>query len=66
MNKINLDAEIAFMKTAANGLDTNWLPLFSILRSRQNGWLFVDDIFRYIVLNDEVWISIKISLKFDP
>ena len=27
-------------------------------------WIFIDDIFKCIFLNDNVWISIKISLKF--
>ena len=36
------------------------------LRPRQNGRLFLDDIFKWIFLNENVWISIKISLKFVP
>ena len=32
----------------------------------QNGSHFVDDIFRRIFLNENVWISIKISLAFIP
>ena len=36
------------------------------LRPRQNGRLFADDIFEYIFLNEDVWIPIKISLKFVP
>ena len=36
------------------------------LRPRQNGRHFADDIFKYIFLNENVWIPIKISLKFDP
>ena len=36
------------------------------LRSRQNGRHFPDDIFKWILLNENVWISIKISLKFVP
>ena len=35
------------------------------LRLRQNGWQFADDIFKYI-LNEIIWISIKISLNFVP
>ena len=38
--------------------------LFNTLRPRQNGRLFADDIFKWISLNENVWISIKISLKF--
>ena len=33
---------------------------------RQNGHHFPDDIFKCIFLNENVWISIKISLKFAP
>ena len=36
------------------------------LRPRQNGRHFPDDIFNYIFLNENIWISIKISLKFVP
>ena len=34
------------------------------LRPRQNGRHFPDDIFKCIFMNENVWISIKISLKF--
>ena len=36
------------------------------LRPRQNGRPFPDDIFKCIFLNDNIWISNKISLKFVP
>ena len=36
------------------------------LRLRQTGRHFADDIFKCIVLNGNIWISIKISLKFVP
>ena len=36
------------------------------LRRRQNGRHFPDDIFKCIFLNENVWISIKISLRFVP
>ena len=36
------------------------------LRTRQNGRHFVDDIFKCIFLNENVWTSLKISLKFVP
>ena len=36
------------------------------LRPRQNGSHFADEIFRCIFLNQIVWFSIKISLKFVP
>ena len=40
--------------------------LFNTLRPRQNGRHFPDDIFKWIFLNENVWISINISLKFVP
>ena len=36
------------------------------MRPTQNGRYFADDRFKYIFLNENVWISIKISLKFVP
>ena len=36
------------------------------LRPRQNGRHFADDIFKCIFLNENIWISIKISMKFVP
>ena len=40
--------------------------LVNTLRQRQNGRHFPDDIFKWIFLNENVWISINISLKFVP
>ena len=39
---------------------------FNTLRPRQNGRHFQDDIFKYMFLNENLWIPIKISLKFVP
>ena len=36
------------------------------LRPRQNGRHFPDDILKWIFVNENLWISIKISLKFLP
>ena len=36
------------------------------LRPRQNGRHFADDIFKCFILNENVWIPIKISLKVVP
>ena len=36
------------------------------LRPRQNGRHFADDTFKCIFLNENVWISLQISLKFVP
>ena len=38
----------------------------STLRPRQNGRHFPDDTFKRIFLNENISISIKISLKFVP
>ena len=42
------------------------LTAFNTLRPRQNGRHFPDNIFKCIFLNKNVWIPIKISLKFVP
>ena len=39
---------------------------FNTLRPRQNGRHYSDGIFKCILLNDDVWISLKVSLKFVP
>ena len=40
--------------------------IFNTLRPRQNGPHLADNIFKCIFLNENVLISIKISLKFIP
>ena len=44
---------------------SNWGRLVNTLRPRENGRHF-PDILKCIFLNEKVWISIKISLKFVP
>ena len=39
---------------------------FNTLRPRQNGRHFLDDTFKCIFLNENIYISINISLKFVP
>ena len=41
-----------------------WINIINTLRPRQNGRHFPDDILKCIFLNENAWISIKISLKF--
>ena len=41
-------------------------PSINTLRRRQNGCHVAEDIFKCIFLNENVWIPIKISLKFGP
>ena len=45
------------------GLLSIWI---NTLRPRQNGRHFADDIFKCIFLNENIWISIRISMKFVP
>ena len=40
--------------------------VLNTLRPRQNGRHFPDDIFKCIFFNANIWISLKISLKFVP
>ena len=42
------------------------IPAIITLRPRRNGHQFPDDIFNWILLTENVWISIKMSLKFVP
>ena len=37
-----------------------------VIRPRQNGRHFTEDILKCIFLNENVWIPIEISLKFVP
>ena len=43
-----------------------WNCTLNILRPRQNGRHFADDIFKWIFLNENVWVPTEISLKFVP
>ena len=43
-----------------------WPLWVKSLRPRQNGRLFADDTFKHIFFNENIRISIKISLKFVP
>ena len=45
---------------------TKFYYAINTLRLRQNGLHFADDIFKRIFFNENVGISIKISLKFVP
>ena len=41
-------------------------PYINTLKLRQNGCYFAEDSFKYIFVNENVWISIDISLHFVP
>ena len=43
-----------------------WHHGVNTLRPRRNGRYFADDIFKRIFVNENIWIPIKISLKFVP
>ena len=50
-----------------NGNSFVWpVLLVNTLRPRQNRRHFADDIFKCIFLNENVWITVEISLKFVP
>ena len=44
----------------------NCSQISNTLRPKQNGCHFPDNIFKCIFLNESIWISIEISLKFVP
>ena len=47
-------------------LNIKWVIKFNTLRLRQNGRHFPDNIFKWIFFNENVSLSITISLKFVP
>ena len=51
---------------AVNLFQWQAISYLNSLWSRQNGRLFPDDILKCIFVNENVWIFIKISLKFVP
>ena len=60
-----LDAHfIHFTKISGKSLDFYFLVGTHLNTLRQNGRYFADDIFISIFLNENVWISLKISLQF--
>ena len=55
---------ITFLYSGHSGTSDTFL--INTLRPRRNEQHFADDIFKRIFFNENVWISIKISLKFVP
>ena len=47
----------------SSGLSKHW---FNTLRPKQNGRHFAEDICKCIFLNENVWMAVKISLKYIP
>ena len=54
--KLSIHFELAVVNVA----------VVNTLRPRRNRRHFADDIFKYVFMNENVWISIKISLKIVP
>ena len=54
-----------FILNSRHSSRPRWIN-FNTLRPRQNGRHDPDDIFKCIILSENVWILIKISLKFVP
>ena len=52
------------MNFAIRELFWRMICIINQLRPKQNGRKFTNDIFRCIFLNENIWISIKISLRF--
>ena len=62
-HKCDLTITLYVVKRTKSSVETKNV---NTLRPRQNGRHFADDIFKSIFLNKNVWIPIKISLKFVP
>ena len=56
---------LGFLLVKCYGWLGYWLDV-NALRPRQNGRHFADHVFRCIFLNENIWISLKISQKFGP
>ena len=55
------------LQSVSTGVYGKWkYKVLNTLRPRQNGRHFADDTFKHIFLNENVRISLKISLKFVP
>ena len=65
-----MDGCLVFLSPGGVHLHTCWVETACLgvdsLRPRRNGRQFPDDIFKCILLNENVWTSSNISLKFVP
>ena len=62
----NTHPQLADTRPRIHSPEFSHVVALNTLRPRQNGRHFPDDIFKWIFLNKNVWISIKISLTFVP
>ena len=58
---MSVQHSVAFIETISK-----WCYFINTLRPRQNGRYLADDTFKRIFFNENVSISIEISLKFVP
>ena len=63
---IETNREILKRKSSWGSSQLECLFFINTLRPRQNGRIFADDTFNCIFLNENIWISFEISLKFVP
>ena len=56
----------SYLRTTCGLLILCHRKYISLMRMRQNGCHFGDDFYKCIFLNENVWIFMKISLKFVP
>ena len=55
-----------YILRSRKNMEKKYEASINTLRPRKNGCQFPDDIFKWIFVNEIIWISIKISLKFVP
>ena len=60
MNHSSVAAQSSFLEACF------WIYCINTLRQRQNGCHFVDDIFRWMFFNENVWILLKIPTQVVP
>ena len=62
----NVPDIVDVMTFSSQSRSWKWFEGINTLRLRQNGRHFPDDSFEWIFLNEDVWISIEVSMKFVP
>ena len=63
---LSWDGSLGTNQNKQQKITTSQFNLFNTLRPRKNGRRFTEDVFKCIFLNENAWISLKISLKFVP
>ena len=65
-NQTLLKESATFVKIHRRVIPWAWHLTVDTLRPRQDGRYFADDVLKCIFLNENVWILLKMSLKFVP